>query len=69
MARPVLPLDVPRPGLTPQHLLTAYNATPLVDAGYRGAGQTLVFFAFDGFDQRDLDMFADISGCRDSPPR
>ncbi|NTY60831.1 S8 family serine peptidase [Mycolicibacterium sphagni] len=59
MARPVFPLDVPRPGLTPQHLLTAYNATPLVDAGYRGAGQTVVFFSFDGFDQRDLDMFAD----------
>lgn len=62
MARPAVPLDVPRPGLTPQHLLTTYNATPLVDAGYTGKGQTLVFFAFDGFDQRDLDMFADISG-------
>jgi kumamolisin len=62
MARPVLPLDVPRPGLTPQHLLTAYNATPLAEAGYRGADQTIVFFGFDGYDQRDLDMFADMSG-------
>jgi len=62
MARPVVPLDVPRPGLTPQHLLTTYNATPLVEAGYTGKGETLVFFAFDGFDQRDLDMFADTSG-------
>ncbi|BBY66008.1 S53 family peptidase [Mycolicibacterium helvum] len=62
MARPVFPRDVPRPGLTPRHLLTAYGATPLVEAGYRGAGQTLVFFSFDGFDQRDLDMFADSSG-------
>jgi len=62
MARPPVPLDVPRPGLTPQHLLTTYNATPLVDAGYTGKGATLVFFAFDGFDQRDLDMFADTSG-------
>lgn len=61
MARPVLPRDVPRPGLSPQHLLTAYNATPLVDAGHTGRGQTIVFFAFDGFDQRDLDMFADSS--------
>lgn len=61
-ARPLVPLDVPRPGLTPQHLLTTYNATPLVDAGYTGKGATLVFFAFDGFDQRDLDMFADTSG-------
>ena len=62
MARPVVPLDVPRPGLTPQHLLTTYNAAPLVAAGYTGKGATLVFFAFDGFDQRDLDMFADTSG-------
>ncbi|WP_082690630.1 S53 family peptidase [Mycobacterium sp. M26] len=62
MARPVLPLDVPRPGLSPQHLLTAYNATPLAEAGYTGKGQTIVFFAFDGFDQRDLDMFSDTSG-------
>jgi kumamolisin len=62
MARPPVPLDVPRPGLTPQHLLTTYNARPLVDAGYTGKGATLVFFAFDGFDQRDLDMFADTSG-------
>ncbi|MCV7176451.1 S53 family peptidase [Mycolicibacterium sphagni] len=61
-ARPVLPLDVPRPGLTPQQLLTAYSATTLVQSGYRGAGQTLVVFSFDGFDQHDLDMFADTSG-------
>lgn len=59
MARPVFPLDVPRPGLNPQDLLTAYNATPLAEAGYQGQGQTVVIFAFDGFDQRDLDMFTD----------
>ncbi|MGI9125168.1 MAG: S53 family peptidase, partial [Mycobacterium sp.] len=37
----------------------AYNATPLAEAGYTGKGQTVVVFAFDGFDQPDLDMFAD----------
>ncbi len=62
MARPLLPRDVPRPGLTPRHLLMTYNATPLVDAGYTGKGATIVIFGFDGYDQRDLDMFADISG-------
>lgn len=62
MARPPLPLDVPRPGLAPHNLLTAYNATPLVEAGYTGKGQTVVIFAFDGYDQSDLDMFADTSG-------
>lgn len=60
-AYPVFPRDVPRPGLTPKDLLTAYNATPLAEAGYTGQGQTLVIFAFDGFDQADLDMFADMS--------
>lgn len=58
-ALPMLPLDVPRPGLKPTDLLTAYNAMPLVEAGYTGQGQTVVVFAFGGFDQRDLDMFAD----------
>jgi kumamolisin len=61
MARPELPLDVPKLGLTPQNLLDAYNATPLAKAGFTGKGQTAVIFAFDGFDQRDLDMFADTS--------
>lgn len=62
MAYPVLPQDVPRHGLTPQGLLTAYNALPLANAGFTGKGQTIVIFAFDGFDQSDLDMFADTSG-------
>lgn len=60
--RPELPRDVPRPGLSPTDLLTAYNATPLADAGYTGQGQTVVIFGFGGFDQRDLDMFADTMG-------
>lgn len=59
-ARPDLPLDVPRPGLKPTELLTAYNAKSLAEAGYTGKGQTVVIFGFDGFDQRDLDMFADM---------
>lgn len=54
-----LPLDVPRTGLTPQALLTTYNAHRLAAAGYTGKGATIVIFAFDGFDQADLDMFAD----------
>nr|WP_235632378.1 S53 family peptidase [Mycolicibacterium rutilum] len=57
-----LPLDVPKGGLTPQGLLDAYNATPLADAGFTGKGATIVFFAFDGVDQDDLDLFADTSG-------
>lgn len=56
---PVAPRDVPDGGLLPKQLVRAYNATPLTDAGYTGKGVTVVVFAFDGFDQRDMDSFAD----------
>ncbi|UUO01540.1 S53 family peptidase [Mycolicibacterium novocastrense] len=63
MKRPdVVPLDVPKGGLTPDGLLSAYNATPLADAGFTGAGATIVIFAFDSVEQEDLDLFADTSG-------
>lgn len=55
---PVLPLEVPDQGLTPDALLRTYNAEPLRDSGHTGKGVTVVVFAFDGFDQADLDMFA-----------
>jgi kumamolisin len=63
MARPeMLSEDVPSKGLTPDALLTAYNAKPLADAGFTGKGATIVFFEFDGYDQNDLDAFAAMSG-------
>lgn len=58
-ARPMPPRDVPDGGLLPDQLLTAYNATPLVDAGHTGKNSTVVVFAFDGFDQADMDSFAE----------
>lgn len=54
-------LDVRKGGLTPQGLLDAYNAGPLVKHGHTGKGETIVFFEFDGFDQSDLDKYADTS--------
>ena len=57
-----LPLDVPSRGLSPKALLEAYNANPLAAAGFTGKGATIVFFEFSGYDQKDLDMFADSSG-------
>jgi kumamolisin len=54
----ILPLDVPDRGLTPGDLLTTYNANKLAAGGYTGKGSTIVFFAFDGFEQADLDTFA-----------
>ena len=63
LARPwIFPLDVPRQGLTPQTLLTAYNATPLAQEGFTGKGATIVFFEFDGYDQADLDGYAQMTG-------
>ncbi len=53
------PSEVPGQGLDPQTVLRAYNIQPLHDAGFTGKGSTVVVFAFDGFDQADLDTFAD----------
>jgi len=58
----ILPLDVPDKGLTPGALLTAYNVNRLAADGYTGKGTTIVFFAFDGFKQADLDTFATAYG-------
>ncbi len=59
---PVLPAEVPEQGLTPTSLLRTYNAQPLHDAGYTGKGVTVVVFAFDGFDQADMDLFSSTFG-------
>jgi kumamolisin len=57
----ILPLDVPRKGLTPGALLTTYNASPLAAAGFTGKGATIVLFEFDGYNQADLDSYAATS--------
>jgi kumamolisin len=57
----ILPRDVQKGGLRPVGLLDAYNASPLAQQGHTGKGATIVFFEFDGFDQKDLDEFADSS--------
>jgi kumamolisin len=53
----ILPLDVPDRGLTPTSLLTTYNAENLARNGFTGKGTTIVIFAFNGYDQADLDTF------------
>lgn len=58
-ARPwMVPLEVPGRGLSPDALARTYNVAPLRDAGFTGKDITVVVFAFDGFDQADLDTFA-----------
>jgi kumamolisin len=62
-SRPALaPRDVPDKGLTPQSLLHSYEADGLARAGFTGKGITVVVFAFDGFDQADLDAFSTTFG-------
>lgn len=58
----IMPLDVPDRGLTPDALLTTYNASTLAKAGFTGKGQTIVIFAFNGYDQADLDTHATTYG-------
>lgn len=61
-SRPLIaPRDVPAGGLSAQDLRRAYNVFPLSDQGYTGKGRTIVIFGFDGFDQSDLDMFAELN--------
>jgi len=55
---PIPPTEVPEQGLDPSSLVRTYNIQPLHDAGYTGKGSTVVVFAFDGFDQADLDLFS-----------
>ncbi|MFY9338089.1 MAG: S53 family peptidase [Mycobacterium sp.] len=55
---PSPPTEVPDRGLDPSALLRTYNIEPLHEAGYTGEGTTVVVFAFDGFDQADLDLFS-----------
>lgn len=57
-----LPTDVPDQGLTPQGVLNTYNLAGLSEQGFTGKGTTIVFFAFDGFDQTDLDTFSTTFG-------
>lgn len=57
-ATPPEPLEIPKRGLTPNALRTAYGADRLFEEGNTGKGITIVVFAFDGFQQSDLDLFA-----------
>jgi len=58
----MVPADVPGVGLGPDALLRTYEVESLAKKGFTGKGMTVVVFAFDGFDQADLDMFATTFG-------
>lgn len=56
---PTPPRDVPGGGLVPSQLGNAYNMGWLTGLGLTGKGSTVVVFSFDGFEQADMDSFAD----------
>ena len=58
----MVPADVPGVGLGPDALLRTYEVESLAAKGFTGKGMTVVVFAFDGFDQADLDMFTTTFG-------
>lgn len=58
----IFPSDVPEHGLSPAAVRETYGAAKLAAAGYTGKGVTVVVFAYDGFDQADLDYFATTFG-------
>lgn len=58
----MLPLEVPGRGLTPDALMRTYNVDDLHNDGFTGKGTTVIVFAFDGFDQADLDQFSSSFG-------
>jgi kumamolisin len=59
---PSPPRDVPDQGLNPEAVLRTYQAESLRRDGFTGKGITIIIFAFDGFDQGDLDMFSTTFG-------
>jgi len=57
---PMVPAEVPDQGLSPSDVVRTYNIAPLREAGNTGRGTTVVVFAFDGFDQADLDSYSSM---------
>ncbi|MGH9100445.1 MAG: S53 family peptidase [Acidimicrobiales bacterium] len=51
------PFDVPDGGLSPNDVVTAYDAKPLHGRGIKGQGQTIVLFELGGYSQKDLDDY------------
>jgi kumamolisin len=44
-------------GYNPSQIETAYGITPLISAGYNGAGQTIALVEIDNFDMSDIQAF------------
>ena len=58
---------VPDPGITPNVIASAYEISPLHDAGYQGDGQTIAIVSFDTFTAGDIDTFDRQMGITGAP--
>ncbi|GLV59348.1 pseudomonapepsin [Dictyobacter sp. S3.2.2.5] len=57
IVRPVHRYAGPIGGYNPATLSTAYNATPLLNTGANGAGQSIALFELDGYNAADIDTY------------
>jgi subtilase family serine protease len=58
---------VPKPGLTPQLVASAYEISPLHDAGFLGDGLDIAIVSFDTFTASDLPVFDRQMGITGAP--
>ena len=58
---------VPDPGITPSVIASAYEISPLHDAGYLGDGMTIAIVSFDTFTPSDIDTFDRQMGISGAP--
>ena len=58
---------VPDPGITPSVVATAYEITPLHDAGFVGDGMSIAIVSFDTFTPADIPVFDQQMGITGAP--
>jgi kumamolisin len=58
---------VPDPGITPSVVATAYEITPLHDAGFVGDGMSIAIVSFDTFTPSDIPVFDQQMGISGAP--
>jgi subtilase family serine protease len=58
---------VPDPGITPSLVASAYEISPLQDAGFNGQGMNIAFVSFDTFTPSDLQEFDQRVGISGAP--
>ncbi len=64
---PIYPAGVGSAGLVPDTVASAYEITPLHDAGFRGEGMSIAIVSFDTFTPSDVELFDERHGITGAP--